>query len=473
LTARKAFFERGRCFKPMADEMMHRSSISRKHADESPEPGGDAERLSAGPEGNDAASEKGSRSGRVSNVRLKLSDRWRADTAHAGSRSHTASNVFPGLDLLRGFAAVSVVVYHCIELFEWRAFPVDNPALIWFRVGWIGVDLFFVISGFVITLSALRLRERNPAGYAREFRVRRLARIVPLHYATCLIFVLFLMPHHISKRRLGWDLLGHLTFTHNLTARTCGSINGPNWSVGVEMQFYLLVVCMIPLLKRARPLAILGACIATAWAWRAVMFALFHGRIAHGVNLTWLAVSQVPGMLDEFGFGIALALVLHGDVQGRVRRLLQRTRWLWPLAATVAGTVTMHIFWKDAEYWNNWRMVVLWRTLLGATCVLVVISACAINDPWFRALTAPLRYLGTISYGIYLWHALVIATLKRLIPGLPGLACCWTLAVTLALAAASWHIFEKPLMARFAPAGGRASGPHRRQRIRSLFASRL
>ena len=101
---------------------------------------------------------------------------------------------YPGLDLLRGFAAVSVVVYHVIEHFKWDQLSQDNVVCLWFRLGWMGVDLFFVISGLVIALSALKLIERNPDDYARIYFTRRLARIVPLHYLTCLLWVVLVMP---------------------------------------------------------------------------------------------------------------------------------------------------------------------------------------------------------------------------------------------------------------------------------------
>jgi len=67
---------------------------------------------------------------------------------------------FENIDLLRAFAAISVLVYHVIELSSWKSFPI-NGLLSWFRIGWMGVDLFFVISGFVITLSAFSILENN------------------------------------------------------------------------------------------------------------------------------------------------------------------------------------------------------------------------------------------------------------------------------------------------------------------------
>ncbi len=109
----------------------------------------------------------------------------------------------------------------------------------------------------------------------------------------------------------------------------------------------------------------------------------------------------------------------------------------------------MAIFWPRSALWDNWKMVVFWRTMLAGTCLLAVISACAIDDRWFLWLTRPFRYLGTISYGIYLWHSLVIMAFKPVFAGDPKRTFIWTMATTLVLASLSWHFFEPPMMARF------------------------
>ncbi len=245
---------------------------------------------------------------------------------------------YPGLDLLRGFAAISVVIYHTISHFDWKTFPNDNAVALWFRMGWLGVDLFFVISGFVIALSALKLLDQGTASYVRDYTARRLARIVPLHYLTCLLAVIFVTPGILFHPAFVWHALAHLSFTHNWAHEMAGSINGPNWSLAVEMQFYVFILIAAPWLRRMRPLTVLGACLAVSWIWRSAVFMLNEGVVRNGVNMTWLGISQVPGQLDLFGYGIALAMFVRSDAMKSLRQARSRV----PLALAGCDVACRH-----------------------------------------------------------------------------------------------------------------------------------
>jgi len=94
---------------------------------------------------------------------------------------------FPLIDVLRGIAALLVLIYHVIEISGWQSFPISGPALL-FRIGWIGVDLFFVISGFVIGRAAIIGISTQPSSRKKPFFERRLRRIVPLYLLSGMVF---------------------------------------------------------------------------------------------------------------------------------------------------------------------------------------------------------------------------------------------------------------------------------------------
>jgi len=194
---------------------------------------------------------------------------------------------FPNINLLRAFAALLVLVYHVIELAPWPDFPASGVGLM-FRAGWVGVDLFFVISGFVIGLSAIRLYRDGEPDYRRTFMRRRLARIVPLYVLTCAAFLAVVHPSVLSLPwgRLALQLGSHLLFLHNLHPSLHGAINGPNWSVAAEMQFYVLVIVAVPLLSRMDVRWLVTGGVLVAWASRAVAF--FATRDVGNPNVTFV-----------------------------------------------------------------------------------------------------------------------------------------------------------------------------------------
>lgn len=348
---------------------------------------------------------------------------------------------FDNVNLLRAFAALAVVVYHVIEHAGWQDFPASGP-LLTFRIGWIGVDLFFVISGFVIAYSSLAAWRRAPARFARAYWRRRLARILPLYLLTLALWMVFFRETLPPVGSTHWfaQLVSHLTFTHSFWSSTHGTIDGPNWSLAIEMQFYLMVALLIGWIDRTPAWRILAYGILVAWAYRAwiVLVAYPHESAA----LTFLKSTQLPGTLDEFAAGIFLAKLV---VEGRMPNRFPAVAGLC-VAAGLVGWLTMTVFWKHARYWDEPAMVIFWRTPFAIFLATVV--ACAVALPqwlahrWLR----PLHYLGEISYGIYLWHLFAIMAAAAWL-GRDGAAMLpVVLAATLGAAMLSWHLVEKPAM---------------------------
>lgn len=355
---------------------------------------------------------------------------------------------FDNVNLLRAFAALSVLVYHVIELAHWETFPVYGP-LVWFRIGWLGVDLFFVISGFVIALTASLLYEQHGSEFYKIFFRRRLARIVPLYLLTGFIFVLFCQPTLLEHPKfLAKNIVYHVLFIHNIDPGTHGAIDGPNWSIGVEMQFYLLIMLTVRFWIRMAPWKILLICVLISWIWRTLAYLL---GCCDAVYESFLSM-QLFGCLDGFGFGICLCrMVLDQRRQSPAPKAMRRNPWFWMALLVLASTVTFSIFWNWGDYWDFWWMVIFWKTLAALTffTVLVLVIQLASLVKMNRWIFGPVWYLGEISYGIYLWHRLVIESLGQ-VKGITQFEfLLLTLFFTIALSIFSWHFVEKPLIERF------------------------
>ncbi|WP_159675348.1 acyltransferase [Andreprevotia sp. IGB-42] len=353
---------------------------------------------------------------------------------------------FDNINLLRAFAAIAVVVYHVIEHTNWVSFPHGGPWVI-FRLGWMGVDLFFVISGFLITYSALLLYRKTPATFASNYWRRRLTRILPLYLLTMTLWIAFCWDGFFLQdtRDWVWQLFTHLTFIHSFWPETHGAIDGANWSLALEMQFYLLIALLIRWIDRTPGWLIWVIGISIAWAWRATMLVLY----GHGETFTlFLHITQLPGTLDEFGAGMFLAKYVLAQRDKAINQSWRPSRQTlgWLAACLLAGYVTMKVFWAGGAYWDKAHMVIFWRTLLATA--LMCVLALAIYLPQVIAMRwmHPVDQLGEISYGIYLWHLFAI----QFAAGISGITSLQTLVVVLALtllaAMCSWHYMEKPIM---------------------------
>lgn len=349
---------------------------------------------------------------------------------------------FPFVDVLRGLAALLVVWYHVIELGAWATFP-DTGIAALPRIGWIGVDLFFVISGFVIGKAAVQ-GYLTGGDWRIYFVKRRLRRIVPLYFLTMVCYLFMVSPEILMY---GWISVGHvvshLLFLHNLMPSTYGSINGPSWSVALEMQFYLLIVLLSPWLACSKWWTVLIAGVSVAIAWRFATTLVWvpnftNSNIHSDVNVQRVAATQLPGTLDQFAMGICLAkLAMAGKLSFQPVRF-----FAWASTAVIFLTIAWFIFWPRAHYWYYPEMIRYWRTLLSAG--FAALLACTVMIPWSAGwLSRPFLYLGEISYGLYLWHLPILLTLLEKTPWRGQKLLTATILFTVVMAALSWHFFEQ------------------------------
>lgn len=371
-------------------------------------------------------------------------------------RARSPAPFFPLVDALRAFAALSVLVYHLIAHWDWTAFPTSGP-LAWFRGGWMAVDVFFVISGFVIGLSAFARLEAQGSGFRAGFLRSRLVRIVPLHWLTLAAFIVLVEPALVRKPDFWPDLATHLLFVHNWFFDWNGSINGPNWSLGTEMQFYVLMLLAAPWLAKARPWRIALAFIAIAWTWRWGAFALL---LPGPLDRAYMAQTQLPGMLDEFAMGLLLARFVRAEAGRSLLARMRndaRLRWTWAAGAALSWWLLFTVYMQH-DYWEVPAMAVFFRTGLAACAALALLLLCGWPMPRRPVFTAVPLYLGQVSYGIYLWHLPVLFLLGRHTQLEPLTALAIAVPATVGMAALTWHLVERPLLRREAIRASRRAG---------------
>ena len=323
-------------------------------------------------------------------------------------------NRLPQLDGLRAIAVSCVMVFHFIPSIE-RIAP----------LGSIGVRLFFVLSGFLITRILLASRGKDLGSALRSFYIRRSLRIFPVFYLVLAITAA--MNIGPVRSTIGW----HVTYLTNLYLFNRGSWHGSIshlWSLAVEEQFYLIWPWLMLLLpeRALRPMIVAMICLAPI------------SRLLIGGPMN----SVLPtSCLDSLGAGALIA------VAGR------------PLFHVAIGPLLLL-----GGLAFGWDVAVDFGVSLTAAHV-VAGAASGFGGVAGRILTAkPIAFVGTISYGLYLFHGFMPYVLGRYVPGFVDIT--WPLrfamltTATFAVASVSWQVLEAPILSlKDRLSGRRAVGP--------------
>jgi peptidoglycan/LPS O-acetylase OafA/YrhL len=192
--------------------------------------------------------------------------------------------------------------------------------------------------------------------------------------------------------------------------------------------------------------------------WRILGWYWFSGENPD-ITAFVLYTLQVPGMLDEFALGFVIARWVIDGISGRGQHIsasdlmykLRKYHFvLLGLAILTAGS-TWHILNAHAsDYWHQPNMVVFWRSLVALTAALLIIWMIVVQIPrWLERLLSPVRYLGRISFGIYLWHYPLIILLKEHGVTEPLSFSMLVISGAITLAILSYHFFERPLQTKW------------------------
>jgi peptidoglycan/LPS O-acetylase OafA/YrhL len=338
---------------------------------------------------------------------------------------------YPGLDGLRCVAIVYVIAFHFLsDSKTYGAFV---------KGGFCGVDLFFVLSGFLVT-SILFKQQLEDSLDLKRFLLNRAYRLMPALYlmvAVVLTLCFVLFPWDFEK--LGQDSVWVLTFMANWKRAfidTLGDSKFYNhmWSLGVEAQFYLAWPLVLiatrswRLRKRLTTMAALILFIYIYRMWLVVWNASYY-RVYHGFDTR----------IDELLLGSMLAFVLF-DKPSRdaLSAFLKKHRYLSLLGLLLMPVVgaLAPIFSRSLPLFG-FPLIGLFAVVAVADCVLVP------ANPLSRLMSfKPFVYVGTISYGIYLWHLPVRVMLRDF----SGDSLLLALVVSIAVADLSFHLVEKPML---------------------------
>jgi peptidoglycan/LPS O-acetylase OafA/YrhL len=330
----------------------------------------------------------------------------------------------PQLDAVRGLA-VLLVLLHNTDIY-----PALHLQLISLN-GWMGVDLFFVLSGLLIT--GILLDTKQSDGYFKNFYARRCLRIWPLYYSV-LLFMFVIVPilrpsdAHIVFEARSSPWWAYPIFLQNFlvpipTAAT-GAL-GVTWSLAVEEQFYLVWPWVVWLCTESqlRKIAIAVICFSPILRFYLSM---------HQVNIYSNTFCRLDGLMA----GALLALIIR-SVEFSPSKFLTRAWIIFLVSAPLALVVeAVHARW-------------IGFSVIALTSVSFVYLALFSRQRWLHALLTNrfLVYTGTISYGIYLLQKIPLDGAKTFhLDKHQFLALPITAAATYAMAAISWNLLEKPIL---------------------------
>ena len=369
------------------------------------------------------------------------------------------------LDGLRGIAILMVLWWH-LWLFSWLSpyftlFGKPFDALALPGTGLMGVELFFFISGFVLFYPYARhLFEDVPLQTVKQFAYRRFIKIVPSYVIGVFGTLLLVWHNFASVRDAIWQVVAHLLFIHTFWVGTWVGINGVLWSLGIEVQFYLIFPLVCWLFRRS-PLVTYAAMVLVA-----VIYRILAARCCVA---DYVIMGQLPAYLDLFASGM-LACWIY--VWFRNRPSMEHYRWLGTTVAILAGIGVSTMLWDLERYhlyppppldsiveYAKWQAAN--RQFFGALLGVFTVASCLAFGWWRQLLANRITiFFGIISYNLYLWHQSILEyMLKHRIPA-PALAdphadeyWKWRytllgLAITIGVATFITYAIERPLLKR-------------------------
>jgi peptidoglycan/LPS O-acetylase OafA/YrhL len=377
----------------------------------------------------------------------------------SGNARNTARRKFgriPELDGLRGFAILLVLLLHSFYVPRVPASKLYAKFQYLFSLGWTGVDLFFVLSGFLI--GSILLEARGSKSYFRTFYVRRFFRIIPIYYLWISAYVVTVglggnvLRAHLNSgvvTPLGFPVYEHYLFVQNIWLPEYTTIflawMGLTWSLAVEEQFYVVAPFLVRYLRTPKLAAVLALLVLAAPFLRSYFY-------FHEFPIAFYSYRATPCRADALALGMLVA-ILWREEKFRYWASAQRSKLYFALGVLAGGMAALWYWFANPFHWVTLTIGYSWIGFFFA--LLLVVLLAHPGGPIARGARAKwLAELGSVSYCVYLIHIgvayICFGLVTRSIPHITDLKSIGLtlvcIAVTLILAKMSARFIEAPLI---------------------------
>lgn len=343
----------------------------------------------------------------------------------------------------------TVVGYHAyrIVLAGPAELDVDVPLWAWpLGVAKFAIDVFFVLSGFLVVASwdALRRRAASSGAAVRAYAARRALRVLPAWWLSLVVLVPLVAPELLSPRRWG-DLALFALAQQYLVPGLASTLNTPSWSLTVELQFYAVAPLVALGLRRFGRLPLAAATLGVSvlwWLW-----------LRHHVGLP---PSSLPGRIDQFALGAIAGSIALDHVKGHHRRVVAFTRRPLVIAGCCLTLLALGVHHGSTLGVAGGSLVDALLHPIASVLVAMLLVAVLTADRPTPLDTAVPRACGLVSFSAYLWHyPLLLAVLRW--SGRAGTArfdvvtaaiLAGYVLVLAAIAVASYTLVERPFLRR-------------------------
>lgn len=319
------------------------------------------------------------------------------------------------IDIIRAIAVLMVVLYHIYAI---TGLSTNNTIISPFLNygGIVGVAIFFTLSGFGIYNSLKNQEERKEKFVYHTYLGKRFSRLAPQYYFSLIFLLLFTgNAVYLSISHL-LTIFSHVFFFHNLFYTMAGAISGVCWTLGVTFQFYLIAPYLYKLLEKKPKITLISSFIISIL----LKYVIFHFVLAtSGIDNVFLYSNygnQVFTAIQLFITGMFVAKILRETKEKKSNLILN----IVGLIASVIGLytslrlidMTNIPFLKNTGIYSDCTMAYIWHDLLSVILGLLIYFVGKLKLKHNSIVSKILFFISDYEYGIYIWHLIIITTLK-------------------------------------------------------------